>query len=250
LAARDEPDVIKAVEKIAGAGFKLMELVFEWPWLTHENYQQKVPQLQELKNDLGLEFAVHAPFSYEYFTHNNPALRRFLFAQIENSLLLAEALDSPVLVVHAGRISSMGYHLLKNPVKDSLKIFSESIKPLVDQTQTKICVENIAGGLGKNPEEIKFLLDQTPGLGFCLDFAHAFVQNNLDEFLDSKIVPNHFHLTDNPGPHDSHQTLGTGKIPVSKIKKYLTNKNSYLILEDLTIESATKSKQYLLDSFR
>ena len=67
--------------------------------------------------------------------------------------------------------------------------------------------------LGGTPEDVLTVLQDLPAdaVGFCLDYGHANMTKNCDQFLE-QVGPRlvYTHLADNMGEHDDHLSYGEG----------------------------------------
>ena len=248
LAGFSEGVLEASVRKVAGAGFDAIEILCEYPLFWGDNYSKQADLLVRLKKELGLEFTVHAPFTYEFYSHPDPVFRKSLHAMVEKSAQVCDRIGSPVLVVHGGLISSVNFFLSKDRSK-AVKIFTDEIKPLVKKhPDVKVCVENLSrpASIGHTVEECKKMLELVPGLGFCWDVPHSYLGDQMDTFMKSGLKFDHVHVTDNDGTEDKHWPLGKGKIPWKRVKDHLSKK-SYkgdVVLECMSIPDAIASREH------
>lgn len=236
------------VRNVHEAGFDTMEVLCEYPLFWGDNHEKQAVLLNRLKKELGVEYSVHAPFSYEFYTHLDPLFRKYCNKMVEKSAMVADKIGSPVLVVHGGLLSAVNNFMDKSREK-SHKIFAEEMKPLVKTYPgVKICMENLSrpSSIGHTVEECRKVLEMVPGLGFCWDVPHSYLGDHMDAFMKSGLPLDHVHMTDNDGIEDKHWPLGKGEIPWKTVKEFLSRKNykGHVVIEALAIPDATASRDY------
>lgn len=243
--------VVDAVKALRGAGFTRQELVFEFPFFSRSNYVGLQKKLVQLKKELGVEFTVHAPFSFEFYTHPDKDFRNFLSEYVECAIDLANALGSRWVVVHAGRPASIASHYARKVLRRdldewALENFVELLRHWSRKCQGKVCVENLSKGLVQDTRQLEYVLSKVPSAGWCFDIAHAWAQGNLAEFLKLKRTPDYMHLTDNEGALDTHWELGKGTIDWHTVKEYLRKRgyNGWCVLEMLGLQECTRSRTF------
>jgi sugar phosphate isomerase/epimerase len=245
LAAFSEKALESSVRKIHDAGFDTIEIVFEYPFFYGDNYLEQQIILKKLKRELKLEFTVHAPLSYELFSHVDPIFRKHLHKMIANSAEVANYVDSEIFIIHGGLIPSINFLLQSR--KKSVKLFIDELKPLVKRNpDLKVCIENLSRppSIGHKLEECKIILEAIPDLGFCWDVPHSFLAGQLEDFM--KLTIDHVHVADCDSIKDRHWPLGKGEIPWKKVKESLKKRNykGQVMLESFSIENAVKSRNY------
>ncbi len=135
-----------------------------------------------------------------------------------------------------------------------IEVLRENLKKLRDDKRIKLLVENTAGGgkrVGRFVEEIEYLLNTFPSLGFCLDTAHAFQAGydlssprGVKDFFQKieksigleKVKLLHFNdsLTPSASFLDRHAHLGEGYIGgrgLREILCYFLGRNIPVIME-------------------
>lgn len=191
---------------------------------------------------LEIPYVIHAP---HFFKGLNLAKRENLEKNIilaQQAFEFADNLNSNIVIFHPGvngDIKETAYqinYLLDKNILDKDRTVIEN-KPYlalpsdINKNKTVFCV-------GSNPEEIKFVIDNT-GIGFCFDIGHAIVAANYQKidiwkYLDNfnKFNPKIYHLSDGNinGFYDEHLHLGAGTFDIKK-NLNLINKNSFVSLE-------------------
>lgn len=244
---REDKSLDAGVRRLYDAGFDLIEIIYEHPFFYGNNYPSQGEVLKKLMKELGVRYTIHAPFSYEFFSHKDPVFRRYLHKMLEKSMLLAERVDSKIVVMHGGIIPSMNRHTM--PRGKSIELFVEELRPPLGMDNgVKLCIENLDRDvhIGQTLQECKQILDTVPGLGFCWDVPHSFITGQMDAFMDSGIRIDHVHIADSDGVSDGHMALGEGKVPFKRVKDFLKQKNypGSVILETLFFDKTVKSRDY------
>lgn len=182
----------------------------------------RVKILNELKSTYNLQYTVHAPFADANIASFNPAIRRLVLKQLENSLQNAELLEAKVWVFHPGMHTGL---TPLHPGMD-LQISLQSTRHLMkkaDDLDVKIAVENMPAKspcLCQQVTELEQFYRElgSDSLGMVLDVGHANTVGQVDLFLGTfikKIV--HIHASDNDGSFDHHLSIGKGKINWEKL---------------------------------
>ncbi|MFP4135859.1 MAG: cobamide remodeling phosphodiesterase CbiR [Candidatus Acetothermia bacterium] len=156
--------------------FDFVELTLEYPRnlpLTDE----VVGELNELKEDKGIEYSIHLPLSVRLAT-TNPYLREASVEVIAETYRKAERLDPMVYTLHLTPIYYPGgsplTHLFEiRQYEDQLDTARESLQELKDHLDPgKIAVENLYTDLAR----IQDFLDRE-GYGRCLDVGHLVMRD-------------------------------------------------------------------------
>ncbi len=238
-----------AIEKLVDAGFERVEVVLEPNLFITGFFNDAVRDLLELAESTGVEYTVHAPFSYEFFTHSDEMFRRDLMMMLMEASEFAESINSKFMVVHAGRASSIDKFLAMKKGIDwrdaAIRSFADTLTHMPDNG-VKLCVENLAHAIIESPEHVLKLKELAPNVGFCWDVAHSHVQGNTDAFMNSELKPDYFHITDNDSVTDKHWALGRGNLPIRGVKEFLKSISfsGPVVLENKSIEEALSSKEY------
>jgi sugar phosphate isomerase/epimerase len=112
-----------------------------------------------------------------------------------------------------------------------------------------VMLENV---FERDPEIFLEVLDRVraPNLQVCFDVGHllAFSTGDFPHWLKTLApVIGHLHLHDNQGDHDTHQALGTGRVPLKMVLDYLAGagRRPLITLEPHQEGSLTPSLEYL-----
>ena len=99
--------------------------------------------------------------------------------------------------------------------------------------------------LGNSAPEVLKMISDTQ-FGICFDVGHAYIQNEVDGFLENIDKIYHVHIHDNNGRRDEHLILGEGAIDLlSIIEKLKKSYTGMIIIESNTLVEGVKSKSIL-----
>lgn len=176
-----------------------------------------------------LRLSVHLPFLGLDLAHRDPEARELSVRTALRALELAARWGASLAVVHPGARLYEPYLSQHEPLRpfclpreQYLRWSAEGLERLV-RAATRwglgLAVENMPpsrfmGTLGDQVDDLRWLLAEVPGLGFCLDVAHAHLSGGLEAWLGAlghRAV--HLHLSDNRGTGDDHLGLGSGSVP-------------------------------------
>lgn len=176
---------------------------------------------------LGIETVCHSPYVTNLSTPDGE-LRETSIASIVNDLEIADAYNTPYLVVHCGKHVGEG-------IETGKRLMVEAIDEVMRRFEgrTMLLMENTAGQgteLGQTFEELAEIhaaLEQPERVGVCFDTCHAFAAGVLDfdawdefvaAFTADWFLPlvRVIHLNDSKipfgGRRDRHELLGRGEI--------------------------------------
>jgi sugar phosphate isomerase/epimerase len=259
-------DVAKMAERIAGYGFKLIELNTDLNIFFPNSFG--VPTLRrllELKESLGLSYTVHLPlWSLEPSSPFEEVRKASVDVMVDAVLRLAP-LEPEVYVFHAtGPLATEFF------ISSSIPDQARPLLMFVFQRNAARSIEEILERTGLPSrsmaiETIQFPLDLTLGLAeefdlsVCFDTGHVFSRQpgpvDFHEAL-AKCLPRlkEIHLHDawfkpepgGPPRWADHLPLGEGEVPVEKLFAALKEKGfSGPIIFELTVPEALKSLERL-----
>jgi len=259
-------DVAKMAERIAGYGFKLIELNTDLNIFFPNSFG--VPTLRrllELKESLGLSYTVHLPlWSLEPSSPFEEVRKASVDVMVDAVLRLAP-LEPEVYVFHAtGPLATEFF------ISSSIPDQARPLLMFVFQRNAARSIEEILERTGLPSrsmaiETIQFPLDLTLGLAeefdlsVCFDTGHVFSRQpgpvDFHEAL-AKCLPRlkEVHLHDawfkpepgGPPRWADHLPLGEGEVPVEKLFAALKEKGfSGPIIFELTVPEALKSLERL-----
>jgi sugar phosphate isomerase/epimerase len=194
-----------------------------------------------------IEISVHAPFNDLNLASLNPRLREIAISYIKQTIDIAEDLGVTLVSFHPGHLSPSGVYDTEKVLKTNLKSIHEIAKFAGDYDIT-LAIENMPlrkWTLGNTVDEILEIIGDTQ-IGICFDIGHAFIQNEVEKFLEHIELIYNVHIHDNNGRHDEHLILGNGSIEIPHIIKRLSKHYSRnIIIESNNLEEGIKSKEYL-----
>lgn len=237
--------VIECVNELEKAGFKAIELVYEYDhFLTYDD-------IMVLKNK-DLDFSMHGPFVNLGLLNLDPEFVEPQLKLVERSLAAAVNVGCTHYVMHGGKIPSL-YLAVENPkTRDFfIDLFIKRLGDLFrkySKEGMKITIENLpsAKDIGGEPSDIIKIQQKIPEVGFCFDIAHAEVMGQTSEILNS-IKIDHIHVSDNNLKVDDHFVVGEGKIDFKRIISDVKDKgfDGKLILENSSFEDTRVSLENL-----
>jgi sugar phosphate isomerase/epimerase len=259
-------DVAKMAERIAGYGFKLIELNTDLNIFFPNSFGvPTLKRLLELKESLGLSYTVHLPlWSLEPSSPFEEVRKASVDVMVDAVLRLAP-LEPEVYVFHAtGPLATEFF------ISSSIPDQARPLLMFVFQRNAARSIEEILERTGLPSrsmaiETIQFPLDLTLGLAeefdlsVCFDTGHVFSRQpgpvDFHEAL-AKCLPRlkEVHLHDawfkpepgGPPRWADHLPLGEGEVPVEKLFATLKEKGfSGPIIFELTVPEALKSLERL-----
>ena len=256
----DGTELINSVELISQLGLHLAELTFDVFYARPNFLTKEVKEsLLDLKQQKGLEYSVHLPFSYVDLASLDKRIRRASIESIYEALDFSQDLEVDTFILHVAGSSTTKFFLAKYCSKQTKSRFMEEIEDVVTESVSeilkfvspwKLCIENIP----QMPPAFTCRIADKFGASLCIDTGHVILQGDEDvfEFTDSvykKIKI--FHLHDvaklDWGLMD-HRALGKGFFDFKKFLNEL-NKKEYsgpVILELFSKEDTITS----LDAIR
>ncbi|MCD1294665.1 sugar phosphate isomerase/epimerase [Methanocella sp. CWC-04] len=236
-------DVIQEIHYADNVKFDFVEISVEGPKYTLENLEPKVPEINRLKNELGLFFTCHTPWGWNI---GNPyeKIRGATVGEVMKVIDFAESIEARLVTVHMH--TRFGLY----DKKEIIKNMAGSLSILCDRAEKSgiaITVENVDQGV----DDMKALFELEPRAKFHLDIGHANLLckdgSNIYAFIETfKDRLYHVHAHDNKGGHnvdgDLHLALGMGNIDWPKVVGSLKDAG---YKETVTFEVFTRNRQYL-----
>lgn len=223
--------------------FKLWEIVADIKQLL----PLIVDDFKQLTPSYDLEFSIHAPFNDLNIASLNPELRRLALRYVEDAIKFADDLEISMLSFHPGHLSPSGLYDMEKVYETNLKSINE-IALFAQEYSIKIALENMpirGWTLGNSAPEVLKMISDTQ-FGICFDVGHAYIQNEVDGFLENIDKIYHVHIHDNNGRRDEHLILGEGAIDLlSIIEKLKKSYTGMIIIESNTLVEGVKSKSIL-----
>ena len=218
------------------------EIIKEYPYDSIE---------YDLFDSYDLEISIHAPLSDINLASHNKVIRNISISEIKKSIDMAFEIDSKVVVVHPGHITSLSRRFRDKILQYNRDSLIECSK-YAQEMDVKMCVENmpdIEGLLFKDLNELEHLVLDIDAY-ITLDVGHA--HNNkftVEDMLKTSRIE-HIHLSDNDGSYDNHNALGDIKKNGLNFKSLLKglkqmNYNNFMVVEVEEPKGVVDSLHYL-----
>lgn len=220
-------------------------------WEILADLEQLLPDIaEELKvraPSYDIKFSVHAPFNDLNIAALNPQLRNLAVNYVKNTIKTAAELEISLVSLHPGHFCPSGIYNTKKVLETNLRSIHEIAK-FANDYSLSLALENMPiknWTLGNTAEDILNMINDTE-LGICFDIGHAYIQNEVEKFLEHVDRIYNVHIHDNDGRRDQHLILGEGAIDIPQIIKTLNdNYTGAIIIESNTLEEGVKSKEVL-----
>lgn len=194
-----------------------------------------------LCSEYSLSYSVHAPSSEVNIAAVSERIRSASVADLGDVLSICNRIGADHLVVHPGYSP---YEQVRDRSFSSLLRSLDELTRLQEEHGVRVCVENMGGWECCHFRTPTFLPElASRGLGCTLDFGHAQLNGNLDEFLAAGDFC-HVHLHDNGGTIDDHIACGDGTIDFSGLWKKFPQRAT-LVIETRELAAADRSITYL-----
>ncbi len=226
---REKSDLLQTIRHVVdNLGLRNIEILCEHPffenWGTEKAGRLK-RKIRDTKETMDLEISLHTPYHDLNIASWNLPIRRAAVKQYKECVEMADYLDSRVVVVHPGFVSSRKFSR-----RDVLKIMTTNfieILSLAEDLGIVLCLENMASkpkALGIYPRELLKIFEEvdSPYFKFTLDVAHANTTgvDPADFAGRMREHVHHLHLSDNQGK-DNHLPIGLGTIDFKRFFKSL-----------------------------
>lgn len=254
----EELDVPKAISHaVDNLGYEAVEIHCEEPFFEGWGSKKAEKTKKNIKDVLSIidaEVSLHAPYHDMNIAAINNGVSEEVVRQYEECIETARYLDSEIVVVHPGFVSSRKYRR-----EMSFQKMIKNLKKITKSAQdagVKICLENLsskAKAMCVSISEIKRTLRRVDmdNLKITLDIAHANTTKEGPITYAKKLKEHiaHIHVSDNTGD-DNHLPIGLGNIDfeatLEKIQPYHgllmvegwipTNEDPYLIYDRRELE--------------
>ena len=206
-----------AMMDVIETGIKNVEIVDDG---LHIINNERIDKLLELKDEYGLNYSLHAPFTDVNLAAYDPNIRTAIQRRLKATVCWASKLGVEIMVFHPGNSTAIERYMKGIAWKINLKSINEILN-YADQKKIVAAIENV-------PDPFPFLLksvrdfqhffnDLNREVKMVLDLAHSNIRGESHKFVKTfqdKIV--HIHVSDNNGDSDRHLQLGKGIINWSK----------------------------------
>lgn len=234
-----ELDISKAISHaVHNLSFEAVEIHCQDPFFKGWGSKDAEETKRSIKDTLSIietEVSIHAPYHDTNIATLNSGIGREVMRQLRESIKTAHYLDSEIVVVHPGFVSSRKYER-KVPFKkmvDNLKKLTEFAEDL----GVKVCLENLSSkkkAMCVDIEEIKKVNQEVnmENLRITFDIAHANTTETgpLKYAKELKDYIGHIHVSDNTGD-DNHLSIGQGNIDFGEVLGELMPYDGILTLE-------------------
>ncbi|ADG14061.1 Xylose isomerase domain protein TIM barrel [Methanocaldococcus infernus ME] len=203
----------------------------------------------EVPLSFDLKYTLHCPLSDMNLSSFREKVRKTSIEVVEDILKVADKANASLIVLHPG------YCIFKEDYTKALNALKKSIfelNRLQSEYSIKITIENMPSySMFMFREPTEEIIEILGDVGITFDIGHSFLNNNINEFLNDKIIDKifHIHIHDNNGEFDEHLCIGKGKIEFEKYKRKLKRINCIEMIEmqyksikdlDLCIERVKK----------
>ncbi|MGD2201187.1 MAG: sugar phosphate isomerase/epimerase family protein [Candidatus Bathyarchaeota archaeon] len=208
----------ESIKVIPGLGTKCLELVDAGP---HALNHIRVQELLKLKEDHGLSYSVHAPFTDVNISAYDDGVREAILKRLKASIKWTSELGGEILVFHPGNST-----VLERAIPDEAwQINLESVRDLVayaDKMRVRALIENVPDPYPYVLKSVRdferFYEEIGVEVGVVLDIAHANLRGEALDFIErfGDLIA-HVHVSDNQGDSDTHLRVGGGSIDWPRI---------------------------------
>lgn len=229
----------------------MSKLFDHWEIVSEGNHH--LPEIattfESLKDSYDLTYSIHAPFSDVNIASLNESIRETSVIELIRTINIAAELNIKTVTFHPGLYSFVVKGFEEKSIANAKKSL-RTIDRMAQECGVRMCLENMPSmpvALGHTVEEMNRLLEGT-NLPVCIDLGHAFTCNQLDEMVEAfegRVFNIHIH--DNDGSMDQHLTIGEGKIDFESILPRLGSYSGRYIIESKSLESATDSRDRLME---
>lgn len=219
------PDLVKTIYHVSeDLNFKNVEITCEHPFFKNwgtEDADRLKKEVREAKETLDIEISLHAPYHDINIASWNLAMRKAVIKQFKECVEMADYLNSKVVVVHPGFVSSRKYSREKT-FEMMVQNFNKILK-LAEDLDVTLCLENMASkpkALCIYPKELIKIFDEinSPYFKLTLDVAHTNTTGIAPPEFAKKLKSHvhHLHISDNQGK-DNHLPVGLGTIDFKEV---------------------------------
>jgi sugar phosphate isomerase/epimerase len=219
-------------------GFKNVEILCEHPFFENwgtEKADRLKKRIREVKETLDIEISLHSPYHDVNIASWNLAIRKATVKQLKECVEMADYLNSSVVVIHPGFVSSRKYNR-QDTFEVMIQNFNEILR-LAEDLDITLCLENMASkpkALGIHPSELLKIFEEVDStrFRFTMDVAHANTTgiNPADFARKLKSHIHHLHISDNQGK-DDHLPVGLGTIDFEEFFESIGNFRGISIIE-------------------
>jgi len=218
-------DVLEQVEFFGKSKFDFVEFSLEEPMVTPEFLLKNMQKIRKTMEKYNLFATVHGPINTELGS-NFEDIRTDWIKFTKKLIRISSMFYVKKYNLHT-RYQSVG-EIGNDLEKIFLKNFVSSMNEITEFSKKygiKIVTENGNRAGFKDAKNIKYIVDRSKDLGFCIDLGHAFVLGGMKSIeIFFKLLGNrieHVHMHDNHGNFDEHLPIGKGKIDYPHVVEML-----------------------------
>lgn len=241
-----DSDPFELLGEVEDSGFDGFEILSE---SRHDiRKSDAVEEFDEASSSVDIDLTVHAPISDMNFATLNGEIWEVVVSQLKEVVEASAVIGAHRVTLHPGHYSPLGERYPERAQEKNLSAL-RSLAEKASKVGVSLSVENLAGidvFLGRTPEEVFGMVEET-GIDFTLDIGHAFIEEELGNFIDSPERVDHLHLHDNEGGGDDHLPIGDGKIPFEGLRGFLGELDAIRVIEGRSLEEGRKSLSRLKD---
>jgi sugar phosphate isomerase/epimerase len=192
----------------------------------------------DLLGSFTAQFTIHSPCRGTNIASLLEPIRKASVEVMEQCFSLAAEVDAG-LVIHPGYFA---WPQDRPGAEQQLKTSLADLGRIANEYSLPFFIENMGNWehfLLKTPQELPLIC----GAGFALDVGHAHQNGCLGEFL--KHPAQHYHLHDNFGKEDSHDTIGSCSIDFTAVMKAVKRDKIVPVIEVNSFDGAVKSIEIL-----
>ncbi|HIP16386.1 MAG TPA: sugar phosphate isomerase/epimerase [Methanothermococcus okinawensis] len=203
----------------------------------------------EVVDSYNLKYTLHCPLTDLNLSSFREKIRRASLDLVRDILQVASKVNSSILVLHPG------YCVFKDDYTVALESLIKTLKELnriQEEYSTKITIENMPSySMFMFREPTKEILEHLEDIGITFDIGHAFLNRNIESFLERGVIEKitHVHIHDNNGDLDEHLCIGKGRIPFGDHRDKLRRINGIKMIEmqNNSIDDIVKCIEHLKD---
>ena len=197
--------------KAFGFGLEIAEYCTAWNMdeKLNETHQKVLGKLEGVG-----KCTLHAPFNELFPCAIDKKARELAAFRYRQAIGLAQRYGAEKVIIHSGYYEKMYYPVWF--VGESIKFWREFMASVPEGIT--VCIENVFEQSADMLRDIVRGVD-LPNFRICLDIGHvnAYSKEPLSSWLDTcgEFI-SHFHIHNNDGSADTHDTLGCGSIDMAE----------------------------------
>ena len=205
------PDAGDAARK-HGLGIEIAEYCTAWNM--DEKFSETDEKVRKTINGVNA-LTLHAPFNELFPCAIDPKARNLAKERYLQAIKLAENYKADRIIIHGGYNSKMYYPVWYT--EQSVVFWREF---MAEHTgDIRICLENV---FEETPDMLIDIVNgvNDPRLGVCLDIGHVNAYSEISPLIWlEKCAPYifHYHIHNNHGDFDTHNSPGDGTIPMCEL---------------------------------